>query len=186
MFYTTLLTVFLGCSLAYANFRQGNSLVTSPIEGTATVRCDGFNGRQTAVYSCKDVVMEPGSHDFFVGPINGTAEKVNLKALHEDGSSRNKSEKYIGLKGISADSFNLWVSTLFQRPLLEFGRNTVIWEILDDDDKVLDNGQFIATVARGPLRKCEPAFYNSTDANDCSSQFTVCQRYFEQHNYCKE
>lgn len=186
MFFTTLFTVLLGAIAAMASFKNGNALTTYPIEGTATVRCDGFNGRQTAVYNCRDVAMEPGPYDYFVGPKSDTAYKVNLKAQHQDGSSRNKSEKYVGATGISADSFNLWISTLFQRPLLEYGRNLVLWEIIDEDDKVLYNGEFEAVVNRGALRKCEPAFYNSTDANDCNSQFTVCQKYFEQHNFCRE
>jgi hypothetical protein len=184
MFYTTLIICSLTASLAFAGFKNGDSLLTSPIEGTATVRCDGFNGRQTSVYNCRDIVLEPGAYDVFVGPQHPTAYSVSLKAIHEDGSSRNKQELYNGSLGVSSDSFNLWISTLFQRPLLEFGKNTILWEITNREDKVLESGEFLATVKKGPARKCDPAFFNSTDANDCNSQFTVCQRYFEQQNYC--
>lgn len=189
MIYATLLSfvlVLLSMKPAFANFKNGNELVTAPIEGTATVRCDGFNGRQTAVYQCRDLVMDPGPYDYFMGPVvtNGTA--VNLKAFHQDGSSRSKSEKYLGSRGISVETFNLWISTIFQRPLLEYGANRVMWQVVDDSERVLAEGQFVANVKRGPARQCEPAFYNSTDANDCNSQFTVCQRYFEQNNFCNK
>jgi hypothetical protein len=168
-------------------FASGANFTSTSIEGQVTVTCDGFNGTGSAIYNCRDNILEPLAYDYFVGPQDKSVNEVELKATHADGNSVTKDSVYDGVKGKSHDAFNLWISTIFQKPLLAVGINKIHYRTLHSVDSVeaLSEGDFTVTVDRGPTRKCQTTQYNSTDNNDCSSQYSVCQRYFEQFNYCR-
>lgn len=175
------------CSLAHAQnvgFEKGNSLTVTPIQGQVRVICGGFNGNGTALYSCRDIVMKPGAYDHFVGPRDARATKVELTAFHQDGSNRSKAEDYQGARGISGEAFNLWISTLFQKPLLELGTNNVNYRLVSGNT-VYAEGSFQAVVTKTAMRECPLATYQSTDVNDCNAQYSICQRYFKEYNNCQ-
>lgn len=186
----TFLAILLLSLSAQANtvgFAKGNELTAAAVEGRVTVTCNGFNGVGNAIYACRDQVLEPQVYDYFTGPTHPKAAEVELKCKREDGSVRTKASGYNGAKGISTDSFNLWISTLFQKPLLQVGVNTIDYKITADDraDTEIAKGRFVVNVKRAPARRCPDAHYNSTDINDCNSQYSVCQRYFEEFNNCR-
>lgn len=168
----------------FVGFAKGNDLMATPIQGRVHVFCNGFNGNGAAVYACRDVVLDPAAYDHFVGPRDPRLDKVDLIVRHEDGSARDKSSGYDGNRGISRDSFNLWISTIFQKPILQSGTNTVTYRLWAGRTLV-QSGTFVANVKRGVARTCPTAQYNSTDSNDCNSQYSICQRYFEEYNNCQ-
>lgn len=179
--------IIASCSVANAQnigFEKGNSLIVTPIQGQVKVYCSGFNGDGAAVYSCRDIVMKPGAYDNFVGPRDARATKVELTAVHQDGSNRTKSEDYQGTRGISASAFNLWISTLFQKPLLEVGSNKISYR-LTSGSTLYAEGSFQAVVTKTAMKECPVATYHSTDINDCNSQYSICQRYFKEFNNCQ-
>lgn len=173
-------------SFAHADrigFEKGNSLTVTPVQGQVRVVCNGFNGNGAAVYTCRDVLMKPGAYDYFVGIRDARATKVELKAIHQDGSDRSKTLAYQGSRGRSDEAFNLWISTLFQKPLLEVGANTIKFRLMGNSG-VYAEGEFQAVVTKSTMRECPAASYHSSDINDCNSQYSICQRYFNEHNSC--
>lgn len=183
------LSLLTSCSVAQGTpvgFAKGNELTASPIQGQVRVLCDGFNGTGSALYTCRDVVLDPQAYDYFVGPRDTSIDKVELTATHEDGSSRFKMTDYDGARGKSYEAFNLWISTLFQKPLLEYGVNSIRFRLYTGRELIqMGEGTFQAIVKRGAARACPAAQYNSTDLNDCNSQYSICQRYFEEFHNCQ-
>ncbi|KHD88069.1 MAG: hypothetical protein OM95_11155 [Bdellovibrio sp. ArHS] len=172
-------------SAEYVGFSRGNELSATPISGTVRVICSGFNGSGSAVYTCRDTALNPAAYDYFVGPQDSRTDRVELTATHADGSTRSKTMEYDGYRGKSKEAFNLWISTIFQKPLLETGRNTIRFRVFSRNIQPMAEGTFIATVKRDAARQCPTAQYTSSDINDCSSQYSICQRYFEEYNNCQ-
>lgn len=186
----TFLAIMLFTLSAHADdvgLSHGSEFTAAAVEGRVSIHCNGFNGVGNAVYNCRDAVLEPQLYDYFIGPRDAKATDVELKCTREDGSVRVKTSGYNGTKGISTDSFNLWISTLFQKPLLQAGINTIDYRITADDRAKTEiaKGRFVVNVVRTPVRRCQDAHYTSTDINDCNSQYSVCQKYFEEFNNCR-
>lgn len=175
---------------ARIGFSMGDRLVATPIQGQVRVVCDGFNGSGTAQYNCRDVVLSPNPYDYFVGPQVSSDfgnERVELVATHEDGTVRVKSASYDAPRGKSREAFNLWISTIFQKPLLGYGTNNVRYKIYTAErtSEIQSEGLFVVTVQKSAGRTCPSVEYTSTDYNDCNSQYSICQRYFDQYKYCQ-
>lgn len=185
--FLAILLISLGAKADYIGLVHGSEFTAAPVEGRVTVTCNGFNGVGTAVYNCRDAVLEPQIYDYFVGPRDARATDVELKCMRDDGSERTKTSGYDGIKGSSTDSFNLWISTLFQKPLLQAGINNIEFRITANDRAKTEiaRGHFTVNVIRVPTRRCPNTHYNSTDINDCNSQYSVCQKYFEEFNNCR-
>ncbi|MFM6929466.1 MAG: hypothetical protein ACKOX6_13440 [Bdellovibrio sp.] len=183
---TFLLMSSVTCVAGAVGFSSGATFKATPIEGNVVVTCDGFNGGGSASYMCRDVVLDPAAYDYFVGPTDPRAVKVTLRNTREDGSVRTKTEDYNGALGRTRNPMNLWISTLFQKPLLMSGDNRIRYSIYDrNSSEALFDGEITVTVARNSSRHCPMTHYHSADVNDCTSQFSVCQRYFEQFNNCR-
>ncbi|KYG68827.1 hypothetical protein AZI87_06250 [Bdellovibrio bacteriovorus] len=172
-------------SAEFVGFSHGNELSATAISGTVKVICSGFNGSGSAIYTCRDMALNPAAYDHFVGPQDSRTDRVELVATHADGSSRSKTAEYDGYRGKSKEAFNLWISTIFQKPLLEAGVNTIRYRIYSRNIEPMAEGTFVANVKRGAPRQCPTAQYTSSDINDCNSQYSICQRYFEEYNNCQ-
>ena len=107
----------------------------------------------------------------------------NLVSKQESGSVVKKTEDFDGRIGKTENALNLWISTLFQKPLLRDGRNIISYELLSKG-VVKQSGEFSVQVSRAPSRVCPNTTYNSIDFNDCQAQYSICQRYFKENNYC--
>lgn len=176
----------LGAGASAAGLTGGDQFSTQQIEGRLSVQCTGNNpGPTSGSAYCRGEILNPGEYSFFTGP-KIDADQVTLKATRENGSvSKAKTETYDGIKGKSKKSFNLWISTVFQRPLLGFGKNTVAYT-LTKDGAVVEEGSFIVTVVNGGRAVCQRSgFYFSSNNADCSSPQNFCSRYFNENNYCQ-
>lgn len=185
-----LLSILILPIIAQANsvgFSQGNMLTAIPIQGQVQVTCSGFNGEGTAVYNCRDVVLEPQAYDHFVGPRDAKLKWVDIISIRKDGSIRVKSAAYQGSLGRTVEPLNLWISTIFQKGLLGPGTNEVTYKLYTSDNTrdPLVTGTFQAIVNRSSARQCATGVYDSTDINDCSSQYSVCQRFFAERSFCR-
>lgn len=184
----TILILFVSSAGWAAGFRSGSLFQSTAIRGKVTVTCQdatGNAGSTSAVYDCRDTVLDPGVYDYFIGPVYNSAARVRLHAVHDNGTTRDRVVDYDGPRGISKVAVNLWIRTLFQYPLLDLGKNQIEYTITDSLGRSLASGSFETNVARGAARVCQDTFYNSYDSTDCSSQYTVCQRYFQQFNNCR-
>jgi hypothetical protein len=177
---------------AQAGFKIGNKFEYKSAVGDVSVHCPntggslpgGPSGPTFANYRCYGYSLTPGDADYFVGP-KVNADEVELVAVRADGSKRSKTSEYESAKGQSKDTFNLWIETLFQKPLLKMGRNDVTWT-LKRSGRAVQTGSFIAEVFdRGDLR-CPAASETSWDPSDCQNSGRICNDYFFRYgNQCR-
>jgi hypothetical protein len=161
-------------------FATGNDFQAISSRGQVTVTCK--NVPTPSTFSCWDSALNPVEFDYFVGPAVN-ADTVTLLVTREDQSQRSKDSRYDSRRGMSVDRFNLWSSSLFQRPLLADGVNRVHYTLTLKGAIVME-GDFMAKVNRQPTAVCQNQSYNSDDPSDCSNQYSICGRYFEQFHYC--
>lgn len=170
---------------APGRFEGGNDFQYFGAVGNVSVQCfpsDGApSGPTSAYYRCDGYSFSPAEEARFIGPI-ADADEVTLVATHADRSTRSKSGSYDGRKGQSDDRFNLWISTVFQRPLLKMGANTVEWT-LKRKGKSVTKGSFVANVKDNGDLQCPNASETSWDMNDCISSARVCSNYFSRYGH---
>jgi hypothetical protein len=176
MFFMTQTSFALG-------FAAGNEFQASSSSGHITVTCQGPEGPATTVnFDCWNGSLSPVEYDYFLGPTL-TADSVNLTVTREDQSQRSKDSRYDSRRGMSVDRFNLWVASLFQRPLLADGVNRVHYSLKLKGASV-DEGDFVVKVVREPTAVCPNHSYTSKDPADCTNQYSMCGKYFEEFHYC--
>lgn len=185
----TLLSI-VALLFSISNFAQGLSggdqFTSVNVEGRLSVSCMGTQGGPSyGTASCRMNLLNPGEYSFFVGP-KVDADSVSLQATWENGKvSKVKTEKYDSSTGRSKKSFNLWIATLLQRPLLDFGKNTVNYKLLKNGN-IVEEGEFIVNVVSGGTKTCQrPGFYTSSNSSDCAQPSQFCDRYFREYNYCQ-
>lgn len=169
------------------SFQAGLNRQVVPVQGQVTVFCQLPTGaQQRAEFTCRDRVMEPSPYDVFTEQKFPNERNLTLELAARDpsGGIRVKTSGYSAQLGKSEERLNLWILSPFQKPLLKLGRNWVQYRITNRQNKVLSEGEVISEVNLAQLRTCPRTVYNSTNPNDCASQYTVCQQYFEQYNFC--
>ena len=178
--------LFLSTATAFAaGFSGGDQYSSVDIYGRLNVQCSGAQGTTSGFVDCRGQILTPGEYSYFIGP-KSEADSVTLIATRENGSvSKSKTEKYDGEKGRSKKSFNLWISSVLQRPLLDYGKNTVKFT-LSQNGHVTETGSFIVNVVEGGRSVCQRVgLYNSPLASDCQFPTNLCSRYFSENNYCQ-
>jgi hypothetical protein len=192
LFLKELMLAALGCAMFFSQpshavttgLEVGNEPKAVVLRGDLTVYCrDNQRGTEIARHNCRRLTLDPSEFSRFVtDPID--ADYVALKAVHEDGSSRSKEGGFDGATGKSSSRFNLWISTLLQRPLLDMGKNEVTY-VLKRGGTVVKRGSFTVNVTRGQDLRCRYDSIDSYDINDCRNSANVCDRYFRQNNWCE-
>lgn len=184
-----ILSVFVVGISAHAkvNFEKGEIFYATSISGHVHVTCSGFNGQGSAAFVCRDIVLDPSAYSHVRGMVDARIEKVELTSLRGDSSTRIKVLDYDGKKGRSSEAANLWISTLFQKPLLLHGRNIIHYKMTGKgrNPDVYYAGSFEVQVQHGEARQCRLAHYQSSDINDCHSPYSICQRYFQENRNCR-
>jgi hypothetical protein len=180
-----LLSVSIAAS-ADVGFTKGSRFQVSQLLGQVTVICaaDGSGDSGVASGDCALSLLEPAQSDYFQGPDGVMADEVVLTAIHDDQTSRSKDSGYNSKKGRSTSDFNLWISTLLQRPLLKEGRNVIQYSMFLKKQQVT-SGEFIVNVDGAPTRYCNPRTYSSTNGSECRNPTLLCNRYFYEENYCR-
>jgi len=164
----------------------GDKLETLMLDGDVSVMCRELGGRTSIGYvSCRRWILEPAESSRFKTDKNTGADRVILKATHEDGRVITKDGDFDSANGVSKGRFNLWINTLFQRALLDEGRNEIEY-VLKSGDAIVRQGKFTVTVGRGQNRACPLGHATSNDPNDCRfGGSAVCNGYFHDMNYCR-
>lgn len=165
-----------GLSFGASGFANGNVIHSVEYRGTADLVCSAGYGNR--VVFCNGIGFDPGSHDRFVTTQKTTAKKVEFKAVHPDGSTRKKSTDFDSKKNQS-DWVNLTSSSLFQRPLLDYGVNKVSYQ-LKNGSKVLESGNINMEVRDAGIVRCATVTIFAFNENDCQNDNFVCNQYFNQ------
>lgn len=173
----------LWSSFSFAQgFQSGSEFNHYTLHGRVHLTCMGNVGDRTTVY-CDGYNLEPGTRDYFVHPEDINADKVKLTVIRPDGKERKQTKKYYSDKGRSK-SFNLWIDTLFQNPLLHLGENTVSYKMKNGRDTV-DEGSFEVYVNDLGSRQCNTRFMTSPRDEDCRfGGSSICSEYFYLENDC--
>lgn len=171
-----------------AGFSSGNAFTAHNLFGAITIYCDdSFNHRRESVYAhCRDQILDPNEADFFIASALKRATKLEILAAQENGKKVYKKVDYLGKEGRSKTRLNLWIATLFQTPLLDFGENYIEYELHDKNWKSLEKGSLKVQVQEGEPYTCRyRRTYFSNNINDCYSPQMLCNRYFQEENYCQ-
>lgn len=161
-----------------------NKYFINDIEGRIRVQCRSDYGIETTFYNCHHQYLEPNTWVKFYNRTGVIADKVKITSFHEDGSERKKESKFDFEKGESKDKFNLWVLTLLQRPLLEYGNNLIEFSMLYEN-KSVQRGNFEVIVDYGKALVCPSKSYYSNNSDDCRYSNRLCNRYFSESSDCR-
>jgi hypothetical protein len=176
-----ILVTSLFVSQVYGSFSKGSLFEYSNLSGQLFIQCP----QSSIQISCSELHMEPWPYDIYNGPKTQKATQVEFLASISDSSEvRRAMVAYDGQSGRSKE-INLGVSTLFQRPLLRIGENSISVVIKDRLNKVLSESEFEISVTRGQSRACQPRQVNSANDSDCNSPYSSCQQYFIDQKYCR-
>lgn len=166
-------------------FRSGNEFTSVSIRGSVSVQCSNHQGSSHAAYSCSDNILMPGDFDFFYHPDKVAGDKVSLRVEQANGRVRTSSKNYDAQSGMSKTRFNLWINTLLQRALLNYGVNQVDYEITERG-VITDLGSFEVVVNQSRnVQTCQRRHYFSSNLDDCRNGANICARYFRELNYCQ-
>lgn len=178
--------ILIAFSAQSAGFSAGDKFNAITIEGRLSVQCPSeTTGPSYGAADCRFNILTPAEYTYFVGT-QIDADSVSLQATHENGSvSKIKTEKYDGAQGKSRKPFNLWISTLLQRPLLDVGINSIKYTLTKNGQKV-EEGIFTVEVVKGAISVCpRVGHYFSSTTQDCSFPTNLCSRFFNENNYCQ-
>lgn len=171
-----------------AGFSKGNNLKMVNLSGSIKVKskCENHSRTPFTIIKCESNDLLQGNEDYFVGPANRMATEVELVAKGASGEVHRKSSNYDGAAGKSADTINLWYSTMLQSPLLEVGANQVMFILKNENGQEIQRGTFLVNVDSQPALECDQKTYSSLTPFECSMTKPTCQRYFKQNNFCQK
>jgi len=186
---TTTITILLSALISLlahaeiAGFSDGSLFTPVHLSGDIHITCSNPNGHNSTIYRCQDSYFSPATHSKFVIDSNIDADTVVLKAYHQDSSTTSKNGDFIPEAGQSKKAFNLWVRTVFQKPLLKIGQNIVEYSLYKKD-VLVESGEFKVNTTPKTDKRCRRESYVSSDLNDCNFPSLMCARYFREQNYC--
>lgn len=158
-----------------ANLEHGTAYTHTDFTGSVTASCDSG----TRVHYCSAYGLSPSMYTRIVSSDDFDAKRFQITSQQESGKVRTKKGK---MKGKYSKAINLWVRSVFQRPLLGMGTNQVTITLTNDDD-VVSFHTFPVTVTRGERRSCRRGYVRMF-GNDCESQARACDEYFRR-GYCR-
>lgn len=153
-------------------FSSGDTFTAYDYEGSFTLFCPSQSRRVV----CQGYGLEPGEYDHLVFPGSLDADEVTLTRVNTRGETRSKDSKIKRGANRSKKSFNLWIRTLFQRPLLSMGDNTIRYSFEKNGNKVSE-GSINVQVTDGGLKFCRHMTLSGRDS-DCQSPSALCSSYF--------
>ena len=165
-------------------FQGGNHMTSYPVRGMVHVSCQEGAQMKSVTYSCSENILAPAEMNYFVGPENVIADKVELNCTQSDGTKVNKESAYDSKKGRSTKRFNLWIATLTQKPLLYLGVNKIHY-VFSKGNQSVASGDFEVVVDRHATLDCGYDTYYSGFLSDCENEMFFCRKYFDMKNYCQ-
>lgn len=171
-------------SVLAQTFTSGTQFYSYFLEGQVDLTCSDGREVQNIVFDCQESSLEPANYTYFVGPVGTIADEVKLVSVASDATSSTKTVEYDNATGMSAEKVNLWISSLFQKPLLKSGVNKIYY-FLYQNSKVVNQGKFQVEVISAGSRACSKQKLYSSNISDCGSQYSICQTYFQQNQQCR-
>lgn len=177
------LATFVLLATAHAlpvSFSSGNQFRVNIYRGEVIANCLAAGGT-SQTFLCDADELSPAEFDRIQAHVD--ADSVSLHAIHADGSSITRTRNFNAKKGLSGE-FNLWISSLFQSPLLNMGTNKINYTFTKNGQTVA-TGEFAVTVSSGTNKSCQILSIFPTSAPTCDSQFSACQAYYQNDPVCR-
>jgi len=181
---TILALSIMGTQVFAAGLAGGENYQANYIQGDISIRCSSGGQTDYRTHRCYGSYLSPESWSKFVDDSGVNADKVKLTFRDHRDKKRTKSSSFSASKGESKKSFNLWIRTLTQRPLLKSGENTISYSLTKSGSEVA-NGSFVVNVEDQPVRYCQYRSYYSNNMDDCRFPSNVCNQYFREQNACR-
>jgi hypothetical protein len=168
-------------AFATTGLKIGNNLENHRIQGQITITCNDGRNSQRRFVTCRDNYLSPSMRSKFVYDSELEADKVEISYINSRGKTKSKSSKV--RRNESKSSFNLWIRSLTQRPMLKSGENILHYKLINNKN-VVETGEFTVNVETQDIRTCSYRSYYSSSASDCDNPSMVCGRYFREQNDC--
>lgn len=178
---SVIIVSFSANAFASVGFEKGNEFIVTPAEGRVFVQCNNPTDPSWGSHYCAGYFSNPGSHAKLVNTGAAIdADNVELYATHPDKSTRKKDEDF-NVDSQSSDAFNITVKTVFQRPLLERGVNTIDYKF-SKDGRTVQSGQFQAVLEVGESVVCEDLTIHM--GGNCNTT-NACAMYWNRQPRCE-
>jgi hypothetical protein len=162
-----------------SGFSKGNDRSSISLTGDLRVICPG----QGAQYvRCEADYLSGGEFDYFQSSLGLKADKVVLSNVADTGHRAEKSMRFDSKNQTTTSRVNLWSLTVFQRPLLDLGKNRVTATYFKAE-KPIGGEQVIVQVERAAPRWCRPDTLWVEHCDGIVDSF--CDEYFHQQDYCQ-
>jgi len=181
---TLLILFFISQSVtARVGFESGDHFFVHSVYAEVRVHCHTPSENRTIVYDCHESVLLPTEVDFFNGPRGTRANELILLKIQDPKSKR--VAEYNPQIGQSRNQINLWMRSVFQRPLLNLGANLIEFELFENRVSV-GKGTFSVLVSRGSSLNCtHTGVYQSNKIEDCQYPQKFCEDFIKVNNYCR-
>lgn len=156
-----------------------------PISGRLWISCYEGGVSQTVYAICREDLLEPFERGYFSVDESVDADQVELSSVWASGKTVTKETQFDKDQKRSAKKINLWISSLFQTPLLDEGVNQVTYT-LKNQGAIVYQGQTEVKVERHPVRTCGVGHASSMSMMDCTNTTNKCYEYFKEQNWCKK
>jgi hypothetical protein len=182
---TLMILTFTFSSFAFElQFERGNEMNTTQLIGNVEVSCfNSIGSNRTRTYNyyrCNDLLLNGGDYGA-VMVVDGSIDADWVK-LQREGSRYIKGSRFNAVTGKSKKNYNMWIHSVFQKPLLKVGEN-IIRYTFTKKKVVVATGSFTVYVHNDVVRQCQ----RSTIINygPCPSAYSACQEYYYRQNYCQ-
>jgi len=166
-----------------AGFETGNSFTAREFRGQVSVMCMAPDDHGSYFYACDSYGLDPSVTAKFVTAPGADADHVTLSSTWENGKTVTKDTGFDSASGMSTKAFNLWISTLFQRPLLNSGTNKIHY-VLSKNGQTQSEGDFAATVQSAPVSQCGIGNITEFSSVNCRNSVYMCQRFYDEAAHC--
>lgn len=160
-------------------FNEIDKLNVITMEGLVSIRCQSGQYPASKIYQCLSSNIEGGNFQRLEILSNTSADRVYLKN-QKTGIQKNSK---IFKNTMKTKEINLWIETVTQRALLDYGVNKIEYDLRENNQSVV-KGTYSITVEKSEQRRCPNGFlyYNN---RQCPDRYSACRDYFYKYRYCK-
>ncbi|NQZ01550.1 MAG: hypothetical protein HRT45_12880 [Bdellovibrionales bacterium] len=182
-----IVSFFSVAAIASPSFEGNTDFVSVQLDGQLFVRCSDRGQVDSRWQRCRGNLLNPtGAFARFQVDSDIRTNRVELKSTWENGKQVSRRPRWDSENSQTKRTVNLWVETVFQTPLLDYGKNWVEYRLVEDRTGRTHVGAFAVNVDVGEPRTCPDDSVFSSNMDDCRFGSTsLCSRYFQQNNYCR-
>lgn len=168
-------------------FRNGAEISVSRVSGWAQIQCRDYYGRPFwRQLNCSGQYISPDAYDYFVdetAPAN--ADRVELVCTQERGKVTNAAGSFDAKRKMSKSRFSLVPVAMFDRPLLDYGKNMVSYNLMSGKE-IVSSGEFEVEVRYTGDRRCfTDTLFDGGNNFYCNNPNQACYDYFMRQNWCQ-